>query len=40
MMKKDDKKEKKQKLSEEEIELLETGKININWSTLLNNFLK
>jgi len=40
-MKKKDVKEKKQvKLSEEELELLETGKTSVDWSKLLQNLLK
>jgi len=40
MNKKESKQDKKRKLSEEELELLETGKTSVDWSELVQNLLK
>jgi hypothetical protein len=40
MNKKEAREDKKRKLTEEELELLETGKTNIDWNEFLKNLLK
>lgn len=40
MKKKQATEEKKRKITEEELELLETGKLNVDWNSLTENILK